>query len=89
MAIMHDETSLVLQRVKYEESYHLFIDDIDKFKPTEFKSEVLFGLIDTMYRRSMTLTVTSNMDIRTLVDQEKLNPGIIRRIDDMCLVVRL
>jgi hypothetical protein len=30
--------------------YHLFWDDIDKLKLTDFKTEVLFDLVDSLYR---------------------------------------
>ena len=38
--------------------------DIDKLKPTDFKTEVLFELVDTLYRRKHGLTVTGNYSLR-------------------------
>lgn len=80
-----DYVSLVMDRVHYAESFHLFIDDIDKFKVTDFKFEVLFDLIDTIYRRKLGLTVTSNYGLRELVERERLHPAVVRRIDDICV----
>jgi DNA replication protein DnaC len=70
-------------------SYHLFWDDIDKLKPTYFKTEVLFDLVDTLYRQKHGLSVTSNYFMRDLIERERLHPAIVRRLDDMCRVVAL
>lgn len=77
----------VRDRVRYAEEFHLFIDDIDKFKITEFKFEMLFDLVDTIYRRGLGLTVTSNFGLRELRDQ--IDGSVLRRIDDICQVVEL
>lgn len=69
------------------EETHVFIDDIDKFKITDFKLEALFDFIDTIYRQNVALTVTSNMTLAEL--QEKLSPAICRRLDDICRVIML
>lgn len=61
---------------------HLFWDDADKMKPTEFKAEVLFDLIDRLYRNQHALTVTSNLDLEAL--QTVLSPAIVSRIDRTC-----
>ena len=42
--------SPVIESASGPEPYHLFWDDIDKLKLTEFKTEVLFDLVDTLYR---------------------------------------
>jgi DNA replication protein DnaC len=81
--------SIVRHRVRYEEQFHLFIDDIDKFKPTDFKSEVLFDLIDTIYKRKLGLTITSNCSLKDLAYDGIVHPSIVRRIDDICLAVEV
>jgi DNA replication protein DnaC len=81
--------SLVIDRVKYSERFHLFLDDIDKFKVTEFKFEVLFDLLDTIWKRKLQLTVTSNYSLTDLIEQERLHPAIVRRIDDICQAVEV
>jgi DNA replication protein DnaC len=88
-AEVRDETSLVLQRVRYADAVHLFIDDIDKFKATEFKQEALFDLFDTLWRRQLSFTITSNLNLAALIDSEKLHPAVISRIDKMCLAVQV
>jgi hypothetical protein len=30
--------------------YHFFWDDVDKLKPTDFRTKVLFDLVDSLYR---------------------------------------
>jgi DNA replication protein DnaC len=69
--------------------YHLFWDDIDKLKVTEFKTEVLFELVDALYVRKHGLTVTANYSLRDLVESGWLHPAIVRRLDDMCRVIEL
>lgn len=70
-----------------DEGAHLFWDDADKFKLTEFKAEAIYNLIDNLYRRQVGLTVTSNLSLRDLTD--KVGPAVVRRIDDMCEVIEL
>lgn len=79
----------VRQRVRSAEKFHLFVDDIDKFKVTDFKFEVLFDLFDTLYKRNLGLTVTSNYGLRELATSGAVHPSIVRRIDDICGVVEL
>jgi DNA replication protein DnaC len=69
------------------EGTHVFIDDVDKFKLTDFKLESLFDFIDTIYRQNIGLTMTSNSTLMEL--QEKLSPAIVRRIDDICTKIEL
>jgi hypothetical protein len=54
-----------------------------------FKTEVLFDLVDTLYRQKHGLTVTSNYLMRDLEESERLHPAIIRRLDDRCRVIEL
>ena len=68
---------------------HLFWDDIDKLKLTDFKTEVLFDLVDSLYRQKHCLTVTGNYSMRDLVEHERMHPAIVRRLDDMCRAVEV
>lgn len=79
----------VRQRVRSADRFHLFIDDIDKFKVTDFKFEVLFDLFNTLYKRNLGLTITSNYSLRELASNGAVHPSIVRRIDDICDVVEL
>jgi len=69
--------------------YHLFWDDIDKLKPSDFKTEVLFELVDALYRQKHGLTVTANYSLQDLVKRERMHPAIVRHLDDMCRVIQL
>ncbi len=71
------------------EGYHLFWDDIDKLKLTDFKTEVLFDLVDSLYRQNHGLTVTGTYSMRDLVEHERMHPAIVRRLDDMCRVLEV
>ena len=84
-----DYISPVIAAAGKPERYHLFWDDIDKLKPTEFKTEVLFNLVDSLYRQKHGLTVTGNYSMRDLVEHERMHPAIVRRLNYMCKVVEL
>jgi DNA replication protein DnaC len=84
-----DFVSPVLAAASKPAPYHLFWDDIDKLKLTDFKTEVLFDLVDSLYRQKHGLTVTGNYSMRDLVEHERMHPAIVRRLDDMCRVVEL
>lgn len=79
----------VRERARHAERFHLFVDDIDKFKVTDFKFEVLFDLFDTMYKRNLGLTLTSNFSLRELVVSDRLHGSIVRRIEDVCQVLEV
>jgi DNA replication protein DnaC len=81
--------SPVMQAACAPAPYHLFWDDIDKLKVTDFKTEVLFELVDALYARKHGLTVTANYSLGDLVAGEWLHPAIVRRLDDMCRVIEL
>lgn len=84
-----DFVSPVIAAASKRAPYHLFWDDIDKLKPTDFKTEVLFDLVDSLYRQKHGLTVTGNYSMRDLVEQERMHPAIVRRLDDMCRVIEV
>jgi DNA replication protein DnaC len=79
----------VREKCRYAERFHLFIDDMDKFKPTDFKAEALFDLIDTIYKRNIGLTITSNYSLSELAAAQTIHPSVLRRIDDICEVIEL
>jgi DNA replication protein DnaC len=81
--------SPVMKAASASAPYHLFWDDIDKLKPTDFKTEVLFELVDALYRQKHGLTITANFSLHDLVERERLHPAIVRRLDDMCRVIEL
>jgi DNA replication protein DnaC len=85
--IDRDKGSALLNALSSSCQIHVFWDDCDKLKPTDFKEEALFNLIDTIYRGAHSLTMTSNCDLVEL--QKKLTPAMVRRIDDICTVVRV
>jgi len=84
-----DFVSPVIAAASRRASYHLFWDDIDKLKLTDFKTEVLFDLVDSLYRQKHGLTVTGNYSMRDLVEHERMHPAIVRRLDDMCRVIEV
>jgi DNA replication protein DnaC len=81
--------SPVIAAAAKPDPYHFFWDDVDKLKPTDFKTEVLFDLVDSLYSRNHRLTVTSNYSMRDMVERERLHPAIVRRLDDICRIVEV
>jgi hypothetical protein len=61
-------------------------DDLDKFKVTDFRSQELFNLIDSIYRNGQILTITRNFTLKEPGELEKVHPSFIRRIDEICKV---
>jgi DNA replication protein DnaC len=84
-----DFVSPVLTAASKPEPYHLFWDDIDKLKPTDFKTEILFDLVDSLYRQKHGITVTGNFSMRNLIEYERLHPAIVRRLDNICRAMEL
>lgn len=84
-----DFVSPVMAAASRSGPYHFFWDDIDKLKPTDLKTEVLFDLVDSLYRQKHGLTVTGNLTMRDLVERERMHPAIVRRLDDMCRAVEV
>jgi hypothetical protein len=76
------------------QSGHLFIDDIDKAPArTGFRVEMLFDLFDTIKRRQLGLTVTSNLP---LISKDKkpdlrsvLSEPVVSRLYQICTEVVL
>jgi DNA replication protein DnaC len=81
------EASSIMWNLRQRSYFHLFWDDCDKVKTTDFKLEIIFELVDGIYRHEMGLSVTGNSNLLEL--QSKLSPAICRRIDDICQVVEL
>jgi hypothetical protein len=81
--------SPVISATAKSDPYHFFWDDIDKLKPTDFRTDVLFDLVDSLYRQNNRLTVTSNYSMRDLLERERLHPAIIRHIDDICSILEV
>ncbi len=88
---IHGITSIVNAALKKEiigaPLLHLFWDDADKMKVSDFRQEILFDLIDRIYKHEQAITLTSNLTLQEL--QEKLSPAIVRRLDDICTVISL
>ena len=84
-----DFVSPVIAAASKRAPYHLFWDDIDKLKITDFKTEVLFDLVDSLYRQKHGLTVTGNYSMRDLIERERMHPAIVRRLDDMCRIMEV
>jgi DNA replication protein DnaC len=56
--------SEILKLVNTSENGHLFIDDIEKcVLSSNFRGEIIFDLLDTIARRQLKITVTSNIPL--------------------------
>jgi DNA replication protein DnaC len=80
--------SLVLEAARTAEKFHLFYDDIEKAGGrTEFRAEAIFDLVDTLWRRQLSLTVTSNLTLDQL--RSSIGDAAVARIDRICTQIRL
>lgn len=74
---------------------HLFIDDLGKRNITEFIRSSYFYLVNAVFlaHRERGLTITSNYSLKEIAyaadGSEVHDPGLIRRIDEICTVLRV
>lgn len=65
--------------------YAIFLDDIDKARPTEYAAEQLFELLNAIYENRHQLVITTNLSIAKLVEHfdradERYGGAIVRRL---------
>jgi DNA replication protein DnaC len=67
---------------------HLFLEEFDKVRYSEFKANCIFELLDTLYENDGQLVLTSNFskDKFSNLFGEVIGPTILRRITEMCKV---
>lgn len=74
---------------------HLFIDDLGKRSATAFIRSSYFHLVNAVFlaHRKRGLTITSNYSLEEIAyaadGSEVHDPGLIRRIDEICTVLRV
>jgi DNA replication protein DnaC len=67
--------------------YSIFLDDIDKARPTEYAAEQLFEIADAIYAYQHQIVVTTNLSISNLVAHferadDRFGGAIVRRLVD-------
>lgn len=67
----------------------LFWDDVGKAKVSAFLKQEIFALIDELYKRNGRIIITSNYPLEELADEDLLGGSSIRRIDDLCEIIKL
>lgn len=77
-----------------ERPYSLFLDDIDKARPTEYAAEQFFELINAIYDFQHQLVVTTNLSIEALRDHfnradDRFGNAIVRRLTDGRRIVEM
>jgi gluconate kinase len=67
----------------------LFIDDVDKLKPTAGLLELVYAVLDERLSSRRTTILTTNLSGKSLADRwgEEYGPYLVRRIRDFCLTV--
>jgi len=65
---------------------NIFIDDFGKSKASESYEQELYSIIDEIYRQGLRLVISSNYDLSKL--SEMYDVGTIRRIEDICEVIK-
>jgi len=83
-------------RGRYERVPLLIIDDLGKEKPTEWTLATFYAIIDGRYDRAMPTIITTNYDIKSLI--ERLTPkgndnitadAIVDRFNEMCEIIEM
>lgn len=90
--------SQVMDAASNAETFHLFWDDCEKAAArTDFRTEAIFELVDTLYRRKLGVTITSNLpvfdkdasDTKPIDLRYKLGNAVARRLNEMCTKIRV
>jgi DNA replication protein DnaC len=74
--------------------YSLFLDDIDKARPSEYAAEQFFAILNAVYEHGHQLVVSTNLPIVKLRDHfdradERYGGGIVRRLLDGAQTIEL
>jgi DNA replication protein DnaC len=74
--------------------YSIFLDDLDKARPTEYVTEQVFELIDAAYAYQHQLVVTTNLSVGKLIEHfdradARFGGAIVRRLVEGATVVEM
>lgn len=74
--------------------YSIFLDDIDKARPTEYAAEQFFEIVNAIYEYGHQVVTTTNLRIGELVDHfdradARFGGAIVRRLVDDAKVVEM
>jgi len=62
----------------------LFLEEIDKFKLTEFAQNQIFNIVNTLYEANGQLVLNANVTFPQF--EELFGPPVARRVSEMCVV---
>jgi hypothetical protein len=79
--ITADKIEILKQR--YGFTTHLFIDEFEKVKKSEFRMTEMYNLINAMYKHGGQLVIAGNMTKADLDDKSQYLEGTFRRIEDL------
>ena len=67
----------------------LFLDDLDKLKPSEGLLELVFAVLDDRLSNNKTTILTTNLDGEELAQRwgDEVGPYLVRRLRDFCLCI--
>ena len=68
---------------------NLFIDDLDKAKPTDGLMELVFSVLDDRFTNRRTTIITTNLNGDGLANRwgDDVGPYLVRRLRDFCMCV--
>lgn len=84
MSFLGDEILLLVCDRLNRLQPRLFLEEIDKFKQTDFTKQEIFQLINTLYEHESQLVVNSNLNWTEF--NEQFDASIARRVKEMCTV---
>jgi DNA replication protein DnaC len=97
-SVNHDTPSLprlcAAELRQSETPYSVFLDDIDKARPTEYAAEQFFEIVNAIYEFQHQLVVTTNLRVRELADHfdradDRFGGAIVRRLVDNARIVEM
>ncbi len=87
--LMRDAEQKGLWQEELTSAYVLFLDDVDKMKPTEGLTELLFAIFDDRLSNCRETILTTNLNGEALAARwgEEVGPYLVRRLRDYCLCI--
>lgn len=87
--VMRDSEAKAHWQSQLSTNETLFIDDVDKLKPTEGLMELVFAVLDERLTNSRATILTTNLTGNTLAQRwgDEVGPYLVRRIRDYSLTV--
>lgn len=74
--------------------FSIFLDDVDKARPTEYVAELVYDLADAMYSYNHQIVLTTNLSVKKLAEHferadERYGGAIVRRFVENAKIIEM